>query len=165
MARTHCLGYLLQCQFPSPMFVSYTYMQVFPESRPVALAEVDCVGNETSLLDGPSRLNPDVVLSDAQCGNSTDATILGCGDSEAGAVGRSRLTVEGVTKQNRYHGGSRTLLTVQQMFTDEEAYRRIAYMTAEGSSIPESQASPNMVDGCAVMLVLMHAGPTCIGNA
>ena len=57
---------------------------MFPESRPVALAEVDCAGNETSLLDCPSRLNPDVVFTLGECGNSSDATILACGDSETG---------------------------------------------------------------------------------
>ena len=60
------------------------YVQVFPDNRPVALAEVDCVGNETSLLDCPSRLNPDAVFTRGQCGNSSDATILACGDSESG---------------------------------------------------------------------------------
>ena len=60
-------------------------MQVFPESRPVALADVDCVGNETSLLDCPSQTSPGRVLVRAQCANSTDATILACGNTDSGA--------------------------------------------------------------------------------
>eukprot|EP00892_Ulva_mutabilis_P001727 jgi/Ulvmu1/11555/UM078_0048.1 len=52
---------------------------VLPEARPVALADVDCVGNEASLLDCPSRTG-----RAARCVNSTDATIVACGNTAAG---------------------------------------------------------------------------------
>ena len=48
----------------------------------MALAEVDCAGNETSLLDCPAIRNPGTIGTNAHCGNSTDAIILSCGDSD-----------------------------------------------------------------------------------
>ena len=79
---------LLQGKFPMNLGVRVCgclfykeLVQVHPESRPVALAEVDCVGNETSLLDCPSASG-----MDARCPNSTDATIVACGNTDPGDV-------------------------------------------------------------------------------
>ena len=79
---------LLQGKFPMNLGVRVCgclfykeLVQVHPESRPVALAEVDCVGNETSLLDCPSASGVD-----ARCPNSTDATIVACGNTGPGDV-------------------------------------------------------------------------------
>ena len=66
-------------------------VQVLNERRPVGLAAVDCAGTETSLLDCSSDDNG-LSLCGSDRGNTTDATVLACGNSAPGAHAPSTAT-------------------------------------------------------------------------